>query len=380
MTILAAHSLFDGARRHGPSVVVINHGRISAVEPLRRALPDDARELPPDVMLVPGLIDCQVNGGGGAFLNADPSLSTIHTIASAHRRFGTTGLLPTLITDAAGVMEKLASIAADAMQCPGILGFHIEGPFLNPARKGIHPLQHIRAPDHNDIALLRMIVHAGRSVLTLAPEMTGDDYIRDCIAMGLRVCLGHSDATAEQADNAFDAGATGVTHLFNAMSQITPRAPGLAGAALIHDDCLAGVICDGLHVAPANLRLAYKARGRERLMIVTDAMPSAASSVTEFFIGTTRITLKNGKLTGPDGTLAGAHVTMIESVKNAVRMMDCTLADALIMGSTTPAHFLGLEKSHGRIAEDYCADMIAITPDFRVTDSWIGGAHLHYRD
>lgn len=378
LSALAAPALFDGEHRRGPHLIFFRNGVIESVEPMPRTLPDDAVRLADDVLLAPGLIDIQVNGGGGAFLNAAPTLETIRTTARAHRRFGTTGLLPTLITDAPEKMRALADVAQDALNIPGVVGFHLEGPFLNPARKGIHPPQHIRAPDNDDLEILRRFANHGRTLLTLAPEITGCDFIRDSRAMGLQIALGHSDATAEEAENACAAGATGVTHLFNAMSQIMPRAPGLAGTTLASGDIFAGIICDGLHVDPRNLRIAYKALGRDRLMIVTDAMPTAASAMTEFFIGETRIILNNGKLTGPDGTLAGAHITMIESVKNVVAMMDCALDDALAMASRTPAHFIGLEKSHGRIAPGYRADMIAFTQDFRVTDSWIGGARERY--
>lgn len=378
MKKIIASRVFDGSQSIGPRLIILDDALIAAVEPLPRALPPDAVCLPGNMMLAPGLIDIQVNGGGGAFLNATPTLSAIRTMTAAHRRYGTTGMLPTLITDATGVMRALSGIAPQAMSIPGVLGFHLEGPFLNPARKGIHPVHHLRRPDADDRALLKKFAATGRSLVTLAPELVGEEFIAACVASGLRVALGHSDATIDNARNAFAAGATGITHLFNAMSQMMPRAPGLVGAALAADTITAGIICDGLHVDPVNLRVAFKALGRERLMIVTDAMPTAASSIQEFFIGERQIILRDGILTGPDGTLAGAHITMIESVRNAVAMMGCTLDDALVMASRTPAGFLGLEKSHGRIAPGYQAEMIAFTPDFRVTDSWIGGIREKY--
>lgn len=373
MTMIATHRLFDGERMSGPSLLTIDADVIVNVEVLPKSMPDGVIALDSDILLAPGLIDIQVNGGGGAFLNTAPNPAAIELIARAHRRYGTTGLLPTLITDAPEVMQSLARIAADAMKIPGVLGFHLEGPFINPARKGIHPAVHIRAPDEQDLRVLEKFSACGASFVTLAPEITGDDFIRAITKMGLRAAIGHSDATSHQAQHAFSCGVTGITHLFNAMSQITPRAPGIVGAAMAGDGIFAGIICDGLHVAPDNLRTAYKAMGRDRLMLVTDAMPTAASDMTGFMIGTQKITLRDGRLTGPDGTLAGAHITMIETVKNAAAMMRCPLEDALIMASRTPARFLGLEKSHGRIAPGYRADLVAFTPDFRVTDTWIGG-------
>lgn len=375
---IAAQRLFDGEGMRAPSLVTFENGIISGLEPLGRTVPDNALRLRDDALLTPGFIDVQVNGGGGAFLNAAPDLATIATMATAHRRYGTTGLLPTLITDARDVLRNLAAIAADAMEIPGVLGFHLEGPFLNPARKGIHPVEHMRAPDEQDLQLLRTFVRCGRSFLTLAPEMVEESFIHAIADMGLRMAIGHSDATAQQAQHAFSCGVTGVTHLFNAMSQMTPRAPGIVGAVMSDDKSYAGIICDGLHVAPDNLRATYKAMGPDRLMLVTDAMPTAASGLQSFRIGDRMISLRDGKLTGPDGTLAGAHITMIETVRNAAAMMRCSLADALIMASRTPARYLGLEKTYGRIAAGYRADMIAFTTEFHVTDSWIGGSHERY--
>jgi N-acetylglucosamine-6-phosphate deacetylase len=197
--------------------------------------------------------------------------------------------------------------------------------------------------------------------------------IDELIGAGLRIAAGHSDATAAECLQAVDRGVSGVTHLFNAMSQLNAREPGLVGAALGDDRLFAGIICDGVHVDRIGLRVAFRCKGRDRLMLVTDAMPLVGTSDRQFMLQGRRITLRDNRLTGPDGTLAGAHLTMIEAVRNAVAFLDISLADALVMASRTPAAFLGLEAELGRIAPGYRADLVAFNPNFEVVGTWIGG-------
>jgi N-acetylglucosamine-6-phosphate deacetylase len=197
--------------------------------------------------------------------------------------------------------------------------------------------------------------------------------IDELIGAGLRIAAGHSDVSAAEIGKAVDRGVSGVTHLFNAMSQMNAREPGLVGAALEDDRLFAGIICDGIHVDRAGLRVAFRCKGRDRLMLVTDAMPLVGTNDRQFMLQGRQITLHNNRLTGPDGTLAGAHLTMIEAVRNAVAMLDISLVDALIMASRTPAAFLGLESELGRIAPGYRADFVAFNPNFEVVGTWIGG-------
>ena len=371
--MLIVPRLFDGETMRGPHAIRIADGRIADLSPLDDA--DglaDALVLPPETVLAPGFIDLQVNGGGGVLLNDAPNAAAVRRIASAHRRFGTTGLLPTLITDEPAKMIALAREAVEALAVPGILGFHLEGPFINPARQGIHPPQLIRPPTADDIALLRRFGGFGRSIVTLAPECVPAGTIEALTSAGLRVCIGHSAATAAEVAAATQAGAAGVTHLFNAMSQVTPREPGVVGAALASGDLHAGIICDGLHVDPLNLKLACRALGLERLMLVTDAMPLVGTDQTEFTLQGRRIRLWDGRLSDEGGTLAGAHLTMIDAVRNAVSFMGIRLEEALRMASLTPAEFLGLDGSLGRIAPGYRADLVAFS-DAAVTTTWIGG-------
>ncbi len=371
---IKAMRAFDGDAMTGPVSVTVADGLIVAVEAAR---PNDGARaivLPDDVVLAPGFIDLQVNGGGGTLLNDDPSVACVGRIAAAHRRFGTTGLLPTLITDAAEKMAELAMAAPAILAIPGVLGFHLEGPFINPARKGIHPEAHIRRPEPCDLDLLAQFGRLGRSMVTLAPEMTGPGFVAALSAAGLRVSLGHSDATSAEVLEALAQGASGVTHMFNAMSQLTPRQAGLVGTALVDPRVHAGLICDGLHVDPIAIRLAFRALGAERLMLVSDAMPSAGGDGGGFTLHGRAISLVEGRLTDAGGTLAGAHLTMIEAVRNAVELMGATLPEALTMASLTPARFLGFDDQLGRIAPGYRASLVAFDSHWRVARTWIDGA------
>jgi len=356
----------------GPALVTVSGDRVEAVNLGARAS-RGAIELPADAILAPGFIDVQLNGGGGVLLNDQPTEAGVRRIIEAHRKGGTTGCLPTLITDRADVMERLAAAAPALSQIPGVLGFHLEGPALNKARRGIHLESEIRAPSGEDLAALKSFGTCGRSLVTLAPECVTATLISDLIGAGLRVSAGHSEATATQMKRAADRGLTGVTHMFNAMSQLTAREPGVVGAALDDERLFAGIICDGLHVDPVCLRIAFRCKGRDRLMLVTDAMPLAGTDQREFLLQGRRITLEAGRLTGADGTLAGAQLTMIEAVRNAVAMLGIELTEALTMACRTPATFLGLQSELGSIAPGYRADLVAFSSNFEVLGTWVAG-------
>jgi N-acetylglucosamine-6-phosphate deacetylase len=369
---IAAPQLFDGAALRGPAVVTVAAGLIESVR-FGSPAPPGAIALPAGTILAPGFIDVQVNGGGGVLLNDQPTEAGVRRIVEAHRRHGTTGCLPTLITDRADVLERLAASAQASLQIPGVLGFHLEGPALNKLRKGIHLESEIRLPDARDLAAMKRFGSCGRSMVTLAPECVPPGLIDELIAAGLRVSAGHSEATAAQMKEAADRGVTAVTHLFNAMSQLAAREPGVVGAALDDERVFAGVICDGLHVDAASLRIAFRCKGRDRLMLVTDAMPLVGSDQRDFQLQGRRISLAGGRLTGPDGTLAGAHLTMMEAVRNAINLLGVTIEDALVMASRTPATFLGLQSQLGSIAPGYRADLVAFNGQFEVVETWIGG-------
>ncbi|WP_293854139.1 N-acetylglucosamine-6-phosphate deacetylase [uncultured Alsobacter sp.] len=366
--------LFDGDRMRGPTRLLVEDGYIASMSGPTGDSSTPVVRLPADCLLAPGFIDVQVNGGGGVLLNDVPTAFAVRRMVEAHRRHGTTGMLPTLITDGADKMAALLAAATDARAVAGVLGFHLEGPHISLARKGIHPPSHIRPMSAEDRARLAAFGAHGRSQVTLAPECVAPEDVAALVAAGLRVSIGHSDADVHTVARAVAAGATGVTHLYNAMSQLVSRAPGVVGATLADDRLTAGIICDGLHVDPVALSVAYKAKGRSGLMLVSDAMSSIGATSDTFQLNGRTIRLVDGRLTDEAGTLAGAHLGMIEAVRNAVTMMGAPLRDALIMASTTPARFLGLDGERGRIAPGYRADLVAFTSAFEVVETWIAGA------
>lgn len=339
------------------------------------ALPADAIRHDLDgAALVPGFIDAQVNGGGGVLFNNDTSVEAIRAIAQAHRRFGTTGLLPTLISDDAEVMARAVEATREAIAqgVPGVLGLHLEGPYLAPARKGTHDAGKFRVPDADEIAMATSLDN-GVTLLTLAPEQVPADTIRAMVARGAIVVAGHTAGTYEQIRAGIDAGVSGFTHLYNAMSPLQGREPGAVGAALEDDGCWCGVIADGVHVHPASLRVALAAKPRGKVFLVTDAMPMVGSDDPAFDLYGETITAVDGVVRNAAGSLAGSALDMATAVRNSVRLVGVPLEEAARMASTYPAEFLGLGDTHGRIAPGYRADLVALDADLQVTGTWIGG-------
>ena len=359
--------------------LTIADGRIVAIGEAADA-GDDLIDLP-DATIVPGFVDTQVNGGGGVLFNDRPTVEGIAAIAAAHRRFGTTAMLPTLISDDLDVVATAldAVDAAIAAGVPGVRGIHVEGPFLNPARKGIHNPAKLRRIDDAAIALLTR-PRRGRVLVTIAPETAPPGAIAALVAAGVVVAAGHSDATYAQGIAAIDAGITGATHLFNAMSPLTSRAPGLVGAILDDDRVTAGIIVDGYHVHPAALRIALRAAGADRLMLVTDAMPTTGSDSPQFALDGKVIRLSAGRLTDDAGTLAGSALSMDEAVRNAVGMLGVSQETAVRMASLVPARLMGLDDRIGRIAVGMDADLVALDAAGRVIRSWIAGVAHPSRD
>ena len=325
-------------------------------------------------ILAPGFIDCQVNGGGGALFNDAPNVETIQRIAAAHRRFGTTGFLPTLISDDVDTMRAAieAVRAAIRTNVPGILGVHLEGPFLAPQRRGIHDMDKFRVPTPVDIELIG-VADAGKILMTLAPEQAPPETIRALSGRGVIVAAGHTAATYAQTRAALDAGVRGFTHLFNAMSPLQSREPGVVGAALEDAGSWCGIIADGHHVHPAALRIALAAKPRGKIFLVTDAMPPVGSDNERFTLNGETITCHDGRCTNAAGVLAGSALDMAAAVRNAISLLGVPADEALRMAATYPAAFLGLEKTHGRIAPGYATDLVALDADFNVRQTWIGG-------
>jgi N-acetylglucosamine-6-phosphate deacetylase len=327
-----------------------------------------------DGTLLPGFIDLQVNGGGGVLFNDEPNVDGIAAIAAAHRQFGTTGLLPTLISDDLRVVGRAIAAVDEAVErgVPGVLGIHIEGPFLNAAKKGIHDAGKFRTLDDHAISLLSSL-RRGRTLVTLAPELAPPGVVRQLVERGVVVAAGHTEAAYEDVQRSFAEGLSGFTHLYNAMTQLGSRAPGVVGAALESRDSWCGLIVDGHHVHPAALRVALAAMGADRLALVTDAMPSVGSDQKEFWLGGQRIVAENGRCTAADGTLAGSDLDMAQAVRNAIRLLGIDLATAAGMASKAPASAMGMAGQRGSICAGLRADLVLIDGDGDVLETWIGG-------
>jgi N-acetylglucosamine-6-phosphate deacetylase len=329
--------------------------------------------LPKATFLAPGFIDLQVNGGGGILLNDQPTADGMRAIARAHRRFGTTGCLPTLITDTRERLQFAIAAARSVSGRDGVIGLHLEGPFISPKRPGVHRPDRIAQPVAGDLEQLCELASAGQSMVTLAPECVPAGFVRTLAASGVRVSIGHSEASAAIVMRAVADGATGVTHLFNAMPPLSAREPGIVGVALADNRLTAGLIVDGIHVDPISVRAAFAAKGCERIALVTDAMPTVGTSKDRFELVGRTITLTNGRLTTAEGTLAGAHLDMATAVRNAVKLVQLPLEDALRAASLTPARFLGLDKQRGTLAAGSRADLVALSEDLRVAGTWVDG-------
>jgi len=366
--ILTADGVLEGKG------LVIRGGRIAAILE-RHDVPSGAALVDLEGgTLVPGFIDTQVNGGGGVLFNDAPTMETIATIGRAHRAFGTTGFLPTLISDDLSVVDQAmrATEAAMAAGVPGVLGVHIEGPFLNAQRKGIHDAGKFRVIDEAAFELLTSL-KTGCTLVTLAPETTTPEMIRRLSQAGVRIAAGHTNATYPTARDALDAGLTGFTHLFNAMSPLTSRAPGVVGAALEDQDAWCGLIVDGRHVDPAVLRIALRTRPQDRFMLVTDAMPTVGMTEKTFTLQGRQIHVVDGVCVDQHGTLAGSDLDMVSAVRNAMAMLGLSLATAVQMASAAPAAFLGLTDQRGQISVGQAADLVLLDEDLQVRETWIGG-------
>jgi len=356
--------------------VLIEGERIAALLPNDHEAVRAARvENLAGALLVPGFIDVQVNGGGGVLFNEAPTVETLRRIGAAHRRFGTTGFLPTLISDRAEVMRAALAAVEQALaeEVPGVLGIHLEGPYLAPARKGVHDAKYFHAPGRDELALL-CAPHRGARLVTLAPDQVPLADIGALVDAGLIVCAGHTAADYATTRAALDAGVRGFTHLFNAMPPFGSREPGVVGAALEDAGSWCGIIVDGHHVHPASLRVALAAKPRGKMLLVTDAMPPVGADRPDYVLNGETITVKDGICRTAQGVLAGSALDMASAVRNTVQLLGLPLEEAVRMASTWPAEFLGLGDSRGRIAPGYRADLVALDDEYRVQRSWIGGA------
>lgn len=372
--VLAGTDVFDGERRRSDLALLVEDGIVAGILPAADAR--DAVDLGGG-LIAPGFVDLQVNGGGGVLLNETPTVEGVRAICEAHALRGTTALLPTVITDRPAVTAAAIAAVREAIavRVPGCLGIHVEGPFLSVARKGAHDPALIRPMAEADFAMLE---GAGIPVLlTVAAETVSPAEIARLVALGVHVAIGHSDASFETASAAFAAGARGATHLFNAMSGLGHRAPGVVGAVLDAPEVWAGIIPDGFHVHPAAMAAAIRGkRGPGRVFAVSDAMSTVGSDADVFFLNGRRATRRDGRLTLEDGTLAGSDIELGAGVRYLVRALGLPVEEALRMGALYPAEFLGVSDRYGRLVPGTRADFVHLSDDLAVLGVWIGGERV----
>ena len=370
-------TLFTGEEWLNDQALLLDGERITAIVP-NRDVPTEytPRDLA-GLKLVPGLIDTQVNGGGGVLFNDAPTVEALRTIGEAHRAYGTTGLLPTLISDDLSVVEKAVAAVRQAIeeQVPGILGIHLEGPFLNPARKGVHDETKFQRLTPDAVKLMSSLDN-GFTLVTLAPERTTPELIRELVSRGAMVAAGHTAADYEQTRTALNAGVRSFTHLFNAMTPMSSREPGVVGAALEDPESWCGLIVDGYHVHATTLKVAIAAKAPGKMILVTDAMPTVGAEDKRFVLKGEEIRAENGRCASADGTLAGSDLDMLSAVRNTVESVGLPLAEALRMASLYPAQMIGRGNELGRLASGYRANLLAVDEQLHLHHSWIDGQLL----
>lgn len=365
--------LFDGKNYQDNKIMIITDGIIMGFD-------DDINDFDEHLhgLVSPGFIDLQVNGGGGVLFNRTPTVAGVRSIMAAHAAFGTTAMLPTLITDSIAVMAKAAEAIASAIANsePGIIGIHFEGPHLSVAKKGAHSADFIRAISEEEWQILER-KDIGKVLVTLAPETVSLADIKRMKSAGIHICLGHTNASFLQAQQALDAGASGFTHLFNAMSPLQGREPGVTGCALVNDNAACGLIVDGHHVDYVNCKLALKAKPKGKVFLVTDAMPPVGTDEQGFAFFDRHVYLENGKLTSSTGELAGSVLDMAMAVKNANEKLNLSLDEALRMATQYPANYIN-ESQRGQLGVGKQADFVELNDELKVQSTWISG-RCHYK-
>lgn len=367
--------VFDGELLRQGLAVLIEDTRILSVL--------DATQMPPEIsavydlqgcILMPGFIDLQVNGGGGVLFTTAPSVDSLRTIGAAHRHYGTTGFLPTVITTSFEVMRQAVAAVSQAIAegVPGVLGIHLEGPFLNAQRKGIHDAHKFCLLDEEGFEILTAL-DSGKTLVTLAPELTSPAMIRRLVKAGVVVCAGHSAASYAQTRAALAAGVSGFTHLYNAMTPLQSREPGMVGAALEDEGSWFGIIADGYHMHPAAFRIAVAAKHAGGAVLVTDAMPTVGSPHKSFVLDGETIVASEGRVTNAAGTLAGSDLDMLSAVNNAAEFARIDWFEAVRMATQYPARALGLQGELGAIRPGYRANLVALDSQRQVRASWIDG-------
>jgi N-acetylglucosamine-6-phosphate deacetylase len=376
---ICAPSVFDGAQFLPDHSVIVQHGMVAQLLPTSQCPTTIEKLSLLEGTLAPGLIDLQVNGGGDVMFNNSPCEETLNTMLDAHRATGTTALMPTLISDTREIQAQAVAAVSAAISGgnPGVLGIHLEGPYFGEAKRGAHSAQMIRPATDEDIQWLCSLQNIA-VIVTLAPELAAAGHIRRLTDSGIQVCAGHSNATYAQMRTAVAQGLAGVTHLFNAMSPLTSREPGVVGAALEENALWAGIIADGHHVHPANIRLAQRSKPTGKLVLVSDAMATVGGNKGQFSLYGEDVRESGGRLVNKAGVLAGSAIGMIDAVRYTSIEVGVSLDECLRMASLYPAAILGMDDRLGRIGAGYRADLMHFDDSFAIHNTWVAGQHRRH--
>lgn len=381
MKAFHSSSIFDGKKLHSDSVLLVEDGLCHSIVPIDQCTCDIEYMADDGVLIAPAYVDLQVNGGGGVMFNDSPDTATLEVISSAHSMLGTLSLLPTLISDVPEKTRAAIDAVTEAVQMglPGILGLHLEGPHLDPAKKGAHEAAVLRPMNASDLSLL---LEAKQNIpvlkLTFAPGQLDDDQIARLLNAGIVLSLGHSNATGDQCRHAFDCGVNCVTHLYNAMSQMTARDTGLVGATLVAPGVSAGLIADGIHVAPDLIEIALRAKkGPGKLFLVSDSMATAGSDQDLFHLNGRAIKRTDQCLRLEDGTLAGAHLALTDAVLMIRNILGCELHEAHSLASYVPASIVGSSATVGILAEQTRADFVCLNASGELAHVYRSGVRLN---
>ena len=327
-------------------------------------------------ILAPGFIDLQVNGGGGVLFNNSPNKESLNTIIKAHQFFGTTSVMPTVISDSLEVLEQcIKTVTEEIKNNSSLLGIHIEGPFFNTKYRGVHQKQYISAINSDYLNLFESL-KGFPVMLTLAPECISSQQLKHLTSLGIKTLAGHSDATYDELDDAIKNGLDGFTHLFNAMGQISAREPGVVGSALHFENTFASIIVDLHHVHPSLIQLAYQLKPKGKLFFISDSMATINHGKPSFELYDEVVNESDGRLVNSEGKLAGSSITQIDAVKNAYQKCNIPLNQALAMASRYPAEYLGIENHLGSLKPGYRADLVHFDSNFKVHNVWVSGKQI----
>ncbi|MDN3650450.1 N-acetylglucosamine-6-phosphate deacetylase [Reinekea marina] len=373
---LRGAAVFDGYITHQKCALLTQGDCIVSIVP-ENNIPEDYKSIHLDGgTIAPGFIDLQVNGGGGVLLNNAPTVETLNTMAAGHAKFGVTRILPTVISDKPKVaLNAIESAKQCDKQHSGIIGIHVEGPFFNEEKAGVHQSEKLRVLAESDWSWIEQLA-ALPSILTLAPEKIDNKDIQRIDELGIRVCAGHTNATYSQVEEAHKHGLSGFTHLFNAMSQLQGREPGVVGAALSLSQTWAGLIADGIHAHPASMLAAIKSKGYEHIFLVSDSMANIGTDKKTFELYGEMIEERDGRLVNSKGNLAGSAISLLDAVKYCINTLQLPAEQALAMASRVPATFMKLNNRYGTFKPGFTSDICWLDNDWNCAGVWRAGQKI----